>query len=75
MAQRTLEQRHSVRLKIGTPVTIPWMSKRGVTFELADEGDKVAEIKVTGAHIFVRRATKKQWTSFTFNEFLDRLVQ
>jgi hypothetical protein len=75
MAHRTLEQRHSVRLRIGTPVTIPWMSKKGVTLELADEGEKIAEINVTGAHIYVRRASKKTWASFTFREFLDRLVR
>ena len=74
MGKRRLEQRHSVTLRIGTPVTIPWVSKKGVKLELADEGVKIAEIRITGALIHVRRASKKNWVQFTFNEFLDRLV-
>lgn len=74
MGSRKLEQRYSVTLRIGTPVPIPWVSKKGVTLELADEGEKIARIRVTGAHIFIRRASKKNWAQFTFKEFLDRLV-
>lgn len=73
MARPTLEQRHSVTLRIGTPVAIPWVSKKGVTFDLADEGQKIATIRVTGALIHVRRAGKKNWARFTFRDFLDRL--
>jgi hypothetical protein len=72
--RKTVEQRHSVTLRIGTPVTIPWVSKNGVKFELADDREKIAEIRVTGALIHVRRAGKKNWARFTFKEFLDRLV-
>lgn len=75
MKKRRLEQRHSATLRIGTPVTIPWVSKKGVTLELAEEGEKTARIRVTGAHIHVRRAGKKNWIHFTFKEFLDRLVE
>lgn len=74
MARRKYVQRHSVTLRIGTPVTIPWVSKKGVTFELADEGEKIAEIRVTGALIHIRRAGKKAWVQFTFKDFLARLV-
>jgi hypothetical protein len=72
--KKTVEQRHSVTLRIGTPVTIPWVSKKGVKLELADDQEKIAEIRVTGALIHVRRAANKNWTRFTFKEFLDRLV-
>jgi SH3-like domain-containing protein len=75
MAKRTLEQRHSVTLRIGTPVTIPWVSKKGVTLELADDKEKVAEIRITGALIHIRRAGKKNWVQFTFKDFLNKLVQ
>jgi hypothetical protein len=71
---KTIEQRYSVTLRIGTPVRIPWVSKKGVSFELADGTDKLAELRVTGAHFHVRRAGKQKWVQFTFKELLDRLV-
>jgi hypothetical protein len=73
-AKKHLEQRHSVRLRIGTPVTIPWVSKKGVTFELSDGGEKIGEIRVTGAHVHVRRSQKQKWKQFTFSEVLRRLA-
>ncbi|MFZ1007037.1 MAG: hypothetical protein WAN65_09380 [Candidatus Sulfotelmatobacter sp.] len=75
MVKRTLEPRHSVTLRIDTPVTIPWVSKKGVWFELADNQDKIAEVRVTGALVHVRRAGKKNWVPFTFKSFLDRLMK
>ncbi len=72
--RKGIEQRHSVTLRIGTPVTIPWVSKKGVTFNSADEGQKIAAVRVTGAQIHVRCAGKKNWHHFTFREFLSRLV-
>lgn len=74
MSKHKFEQRFSVALKIGTPVRIPWMSKKGVKLELADGDEGIAEIRITGAQIHIRRAAKKKWISFTFTEFLDRLV-
>ncbi|HEV3023070.1 MAG TPA: hypothetical protein VGX76_11400 [Pirellulales bacterium] len=65
--------RHSVTLRIQTPVLIPWMSKKGATLELCDNDVAIAEIKVTGAHVYVRRAGKKKWNWFTFQDSLARL--
>jgi hypothetical protein len=74
MASKTIEQRYSATLRIRTPVTIPWVSKKGVTIELADAGEKMGEIRVTGASVHVRRAGKQKWRAFKFNDFLKRLV-
>ncbi len=71
---KTIEQRHSVTLRIGTPVTIPWVSKKGVTFQLSDGGEKLAEFRVTGSLFHVRRAGKQKWSHFTFKDLLNRLV-
>src|SRR5579862_1022244 len=46
MARRTLEQRHSVTMKVGTPMTIPWVSKKGVTFVLESDGEKIGELRI-----------------------------
>lgn len=73
MAKHTIEQRHSITMTIGTPVVIPWVSKKGVSFDLADEGEKVATVRVTGALIHVRRADKKKWVKFSIKKFLDML--
>jgi len=72
--KKTVEQRHFVTLRIGTPVTIPWVSKKGLKLELADDGEKIAEVRVTGSLIHVRRAGKINWKQFTFKQFLDRLL-
>jgi hypothetical protein len=74
MPKNTLEQRYSVTLKINTPVKVPWMAKKGVTLTLADDNEKIGEITVTGSHVFVRRAGKKNWETFSFRAFLDCLV-
>ncbi len=73
--RRTVEQRYSVTMRIGTPVMIPWVSKKGVTFDLADGEEKIATVRVTGSLIHVRRVGKKSWSRFKFREFLDRLVK
>jgi hypothetical protein len=75
MARKKIEQRFSATLRIRTPVTIPWVSKKGVTFELADAGEKMGEIRVTGASIHVRRAGKQKWAAFKFADFLNRLMR
>jgi hypothetical protein len=74
MARRTLEQRHSVTMKVGTPMTIPWVSKKGVTFVLESDGEKIGELRITGAQVHVRRSPKQNWVVFSFSKFLDQLV-
>jgi hypothetical protein len=75
MAKKTLEQKHSVTLRIGTPVTIPWMAQKGVTLDLHADETKLGAIRVTGSHVYVRLAGKVNWKCLTFQQCLDRLTK
>ena len=75
MAKKTLEQKQSVTLLIGTPLAIPWMAQKGVTLVLCAEGKKLGAIRVTGSRVYVRRGGKKIWMCLSFKKCLDRLTK
>ncbi len=75
MPKKTVKQKHSVTLRIGTPVVIPWVSKKGVTFVLRADGKKLGAIRVTGSQVHVRRAGKVNWRTLSFQQCLDRLTK
>jgi hypothetical protein len=67
-------ERHSVKVKVLTPVQIPWNSKKGVTLELRKANQLIGWVQITGAAISVRRESKQTWRVYSFEQFMNRLA-
>jgi hypothetical protein len=67
-------QRNSVKMRVRTPVEIPWNSKKGTQFVFRHDGQIVGEMLITGSHVSVRSRSKQTWREFGFREFIDRLT-
>jgi hypothetical protein len=67
-------QRNSVKMRVRTPVEIPWNSKQGTQFVFRRDGEIVGEMLITGAHVSVRSKHKQIWREYEFQAFIDRLT-
>jgi hypothetical protein len=68
------KQRNSVKMRVRTPVEIPWNSKKGTQFVFRRDGQIVGEMLITGSHVFVRSKNKQTWREYEFDKFIDRLT-
>jgi hypothetical protein len=64
--------RARVRMTVGTPMQIPSGAKEGVQFTLGVDGEKLGDLKVTGAHVQCRRKNGR-WQTYNFGEIVDLL--
>jgi hypothetical protein len=75
MVKRTKRtQRNNVKMRIRTPVEIPWNSKKGTQFIFRRDDQIVGEMLITGSHVYVRSKNKQTWRENGFHNFIDRLT-
>lgn len=67
-------KRNSVKMRVRTPVEIPWNAKRGTQFAFFHDDERIGEMHITGAHVYVRRKNKQNWTRYTFRDFVNALT-
>jgi hypothetical protein len=61
-------------MRVRTPVEIPWNAKKGTQFVFYHDNERVGEMHVTGAHIYVRERNKQKWRRYSFRRFIERLT-
>jgi hypothetical protein len=71
--QSKMVHRSSVKMRVRTPVEIPWNSKKGTQFILRWDGEIIGEVLITGAHISVRGKNKHLWREYDFQTFIKKL--
>ena len=67
-------QRNSVTMRVRTPVEIPWNAKKGTQFVFLHDGERVGEMLITGAHVYVRNRNKQTWIPYSFQKFIETLT-